>query len=268
MGRDGARPLRGEREWTDGGVWSPRPTGATQVMPSNGPMWASAPTERRESHINHPGQRRTAKRLRRGREGWVEIGAGIIPEVSSNAGQSLSQPAADSSLCTREPFPAGDEGCGLPRRFAPRNDSPKPLSFRGGPTGRRGNPSFLRWTGVRAAVPRAWPPPTKFRAEIWGVGQVVGPYGKPDQPPKPAGAQRSVRARVGEGWAGIGAKAIPKGGPPPRPPRQRLAKRKARKESLVKFSLCPMTSECSTAYWVRKSQQGPARVHVGTAITE
>ena len=41
----------------------------------------------------------------------------------------------------------------------------------------RGNPSFLRWTGVRAAVPRAWPPPTKFRAEIWGVGQVVGPYG-------------------------------------------------------------------------------------------
>ena len=36
---DGARPLQGEREWTDGGVWSPRPTGATQVMPSNGPMY-------------------------------------------------------------------------------------------------------------------------------------------------------------------------------------------------------------------------------------
>ena len=104
---DGARPLQGEREWTDDGVWSPRPTGATQVMPSNGPMWASAPTERRESHINHPGQRRTAKRLRRGREGWVEIGAGIIPEVSSNAGQSLNQPAADSSLCTREPLGTG-----------------------------------------------------------------------------------------------------------------------------------------------------------------
>ena len=30
----------------------------------------------------------------------------------------------------------------------------------------------------RAAVPRAWPPPTKFRPEIWGVGQVVGPYGR------------------------------------------------------------------------------------------
>ena len=46
-------------------------------------------------------------------------------------------------------------------------------------------------------------------------GQVVGPYGKkskPNQPPKPAGAQRSVRARVGEGWAGIDAKTIPKVG--------------------------------------------------------
>ena len=81
---------RGEREWTDGGVWSPRPTGATQVMPSSGPMWASAPTERRESRINHPGQRRRAKRLRRGREGWVGIGAGIIPEGASSRGQSLS----------------------------------------------------------------------------------------------------------------------------------------------------------------------------------
>ena len=113
-------------------------------------------------------------------------------------------------------------------------------------------PTVLRGTGDRAAVPRAWPPPTKFRPEIWGVGQVVGPYGKPDQPPKPAGAQRSVRAHVGEGWAGIGAKAIPKGGPPPRPPRQRLAKRKARKESLVKFGFCPMTELCSTAHMVRK----------------
>ena len=60
-----------------------------------------------ESFSNHPGQRRTAERLRRGREGWVGIGAEIIPKVSSNAGQSLSQPAADSSLCTREPWGRG-----------------------------------------------------------------------------------------------------------------------------------------------------------------
>ena len=88
---------------------------------------------------------------------------------------------------------------------------------------------FLRWTGGRAA-------------------EVVGPYGKP----KPAGAQRSVRARSREGWAEISAKIIPKEGPPPRPPRQRLAKRKARKESLVKFGFCPMTELCSTAHMVRK----------------
>ena len=77
--------------------------------------------------------------------------------------------------------------------------------------------------------------PAPYRRITGGAQQraaeVVGPYGKerkPNQPPKPAGAQRSVRARVGEGWAGIGAKAIPKGGPPPRLPVQCLAKRKAR----------------------------------------
>ena len=234
---------------------SPRPTGATQVVPSSGPPGSSAPTEGVGSCRNHPGQRRTAKRLRRGWEEWVESEAEITPEVSSNAGQ-CQLPLHKGAF--------GDGGCGLPCRFAPRNDSPDPLSFRGGPTGRRGNPSFLQWTGVRAAVPRAWPPPTKFRSEIWGVGQVVGPYGKP----KPAGAQRSVRARGREGWAGIGARTIPKGGPPPRPLRQRLAKRKARKEELVKFSLCPMTSECSTGYRVRRSQPGPARAHADVTSSE
>ena len=100
------------------------------------------------------------------------------------------------------------------------------------------------------------------------AAEVVGPYGKPNQPPKPAGAQRSVRARSREGWAGIDARTIPKGGPPPRPPRQRLAKRKARKEQLVKFGLCPMTSERSTAYWVRKSDESPARALAGAALIE
>ena len=96
----------------------------------------------------------------------------------------------------------------------------------------------------------------------------IGPYGKPNQPPKPAGAQRSVRARVGEGWAGIDARIIPKGGPPPRLPGQRLAKRKARKEQLVKSGLCPMTELCSTAHMVWKFEQGPARAHVEAALTE
>ena len=49
---------------------------------------------------------------------------------------------------------------------------------------------------------------------------------------------------------------------------QRLAKRKARKEQLVKFDFCPMTSECSTAQKVRKSQQSPARALAGAALIE
>ena len=145
----------------------------------------------------------------------------------------------------------------------PRNDNGF-LSFRGAE--RRGNPSFLRWTGVRAAessAPTEGLPKSQQRADVG-----IGPYGKPDQPPKPAGAQRSVRARSREGWAGIGARTIPKGGPPPRPLRQRLAKRKARKEKLVKFDFCPRTSECSTAYYARESQQSPARAPVGAASTE
>ena len=66
-----------------------------------------------------------------------------------------------------------------------------------------------------------------------------------------SGAQRSVCASGCEEWAGIDARIIPKGGPPPQLPRQRLAKRKARKEQLVKFRFCPMTSLFSTAYQVR-----------------
>ena len=226
--------------------WSPRPTEATLVVRSEGPMWSSAPTERRGGFRNHPGQRRAAKRLRQRMGGR---GGNRSRDHPQRGQQRRTIPPSrmrrDSSLCTREPW---GRGCGLPRRPVgpPRNDN-RFLSFRGAE--RRGNPSFLRWTGVRAA-------------------EVVGPYGKPNQPPKPAGAQRSVRARGREGWAGIGAKTIPKEGPLPRPPGQRLAKRKARKEELVKFGFCPMTSECSTAHQVRKSQQSPARALVGAAVTE
>ena len=115
----------------------------------------------------------------------------------------------------------------------------------------------------RSSAPTNGLPKSQHRADVG-----IGPYGKPDQPPKPAGAQRSVRASGREGWAGIGAKTIPKGGAPPRPPGQRLAKRKARKEQLVKFDLCPIPSECSTAQKVRKSDKSPARVHVEAASTE
>ena len=144
-GRDGARPLPGESEQCGlrRGEVTP-PYGST-----NGPMWASAPTDRRGSYIDHLGQRRRAERLWRGWEERGGIGAEITPKGASNAGQSLSQPA-------------GDGGCGLPRRPCgpPRNDNGF-LSFRGAE--RRGNPSFLRWTRARAA-------------------EVVGPYGTKRKP--------------------------------------------------------------------------------------
>ena len=70
------------------------------------------------------------------------------------------------------------------------------------------------------------------------------------------------------GMGGNRRKDHPKRGTAPRPPGQRLAKRKARKEQLVKFSLCPIPSECSTAQKVRKSDKSPARVHVEAASTE
>ena len=43
----------------------------------------------------------------------------------------------------------------------------------GGPGSSGAGIGWLRPRGGRGrhAVPRAWPPPTKFRAEIWGVGQ-------------------------------------------------------------------------------------------------
>ena len=130
-------------------------------------------------------------------------------------------------------------------------------------------PNGPTWESVLFYDGRGFGPPYERRGERHA--EVVGPYGKerkPNQPPKPAGAQRSVRASGREGWAGIGAKTIPKEGPLPRPPGQRLAKRKARKEQLVKFDFCPMTSECSTAQKVRKSDKGPARALVGAALTE
>ena len=63
-------------------------------------------TKRRRSRHDRPGQWRRVKRLRRGCKERVGITAEIIPKVSSNLGQSLSRPLGDSSLCTREPFPA------------------------------------------------------------------------------------------------------------------------------------------------------------------
>ena len=154
-GRDGARPLQGER-----------------------------------SRLMRPGRRRTAERLRqrvRG-NGWEseQRSPPKGPSTSGNPSVSLrlTAPFAQGSL--------GDGGCGLPRRPCgpPRNDN-RFLSFRGAE--RRGNPSFLRWTGVRAAES---PAPTEGlpKSQQWAdVG--IGPYGKKrklHRPPGPAAHSGAV----------------------------------------------------------------------------
>ena len=134
-----------------------------------------------------------------GCEGWVGIAAEITPKVPINPGQSLSHGLRPCQLPLHKgAFPCGGRGIG---RGADCRVGPAGLlamttvfchSETSAHTG-RGNPSFLRWTGVRAAVPRAWPPPTKFRAEIWGVGQVVVSYGTAGDAPQCRGHSSAVR---------------------------------------------------------------------------
>ena len=61
-GRGGARPLQGIGG-VRGEVRSPRPTEAPQVVRSNGPMWASAPTKRSGNCRDLPGSALSAERV-------------------------------------------------------------------------------------------------------------------------------------------------------------------------------------------------------------
>ena len=138
-------PAKVQNEIWDGGVWSPRPTETTQVVPSNGPPGRRPLRGDGKAVATTQASGAARSICASGCEGWVGIGTEIIPKVYSNAGQSLSHGGAVTAPFTQGSL--GDGGCGLPCRFAPRNDSPKPLSFRGGPTGRRGNPSFFTMDG-------------------------------------------------------------------------------------------------------------------------
>ena len=55
----------------------------------------------------------------------------------------------------------------------------------------------------RADVPKAWLPPTKFRVEIWGVGQVVVPYGSITGSAQQTG-RREQRGAVNSPWKALG----------------------------------------------------------------
>ena len=68
---------------------------------------------------------------------------------------------------------------------------------------------------TRHAVPKAWPPPTKFRAEIWGVGQGrralrVGAEGPINHPSQPAHSGAIAAAGVRDG-VGVEVGGIKKG---------------------------------------------------------
>ena len=188
-GRDGTRPYRGIEQNGDGRVRSPRPTEATQVVPSNGPMY-----------LGH-GFRR--------------------PNFVSKFGASVMGigPYGEKGELPQPPKPAAHSGASAPRMQGAGGNRSKDHPQRG-------------------QQPRAIPQSRRSRASSLYTRE-----------PCPAGDEGRHPFQ-------------------PRLPRQRLAKRKARKEELVKFGLCPMTALCSTAYWVRKSAESPARVPAEAVSTE
>ena len=165
----------------------------------------------------------------------------------------------------RSPRPTG--GCGEPPR----------LSWVAAHSGASAPAVARKWVGIRPfSDGRGFGPPylghgfrrpnfvPKFGASVRSSCPTESPINHPSQP---ARSEASAPAAARDGRESTQGPSQ-KGGPPPRLPGQRLAKRKARKEKLVKFSLCPMTSECSTAYNVWKSQQSPARAHAEAASIE
>ena len=144
--------------------------------------WASAPTGRRESPIDRPGQRRTAERLRRGCKGWAEGAAEITPK-------SVQQPRTipqSRSLAATAPFAQGSLAL---RGTGERADTRvRPYVVIGiASSARRGGTEPAPYgstgsAGLRADVPKAWPLPPKFRSEIWGVGHRHRPLRKDGNP--------------------------------------------------------------------------------------
>ena len=149
--------------------------------PIHGRTHRSAPTERRGGSRNHPSQRRTAKRLRqRVRGSWWELRQRSSPKCPATSDNpSVTAFGRASSLYTREPLRTGDADCRVASLLAMTV-----LNLCHSEEAQRADVGIRPFTmdRGRAAVPRAWPPPAKFRNEIWGVGQVVGPYGSPRLP--------------------------------------------------------------------------------------
>ena len=113
-GRGGACPLQGDRAGKRWGAPGERRGVVTPLYGSNAGSaqqtgrcghWSLRKGEQAASTSQASGAQRSV--CASGCEGWAEIGAEIIPKGAINFGRSLSQPAADSSLCTREPWRRG-----------------------------------------------------------------------------------------------------------------------------------------------------------------
>ena len=92
---------------------SPHPTGASQgVRSKRAYLRHIGPYEKERKFHQPPGPAaHSGASAPAGARKWVGIAAKIIPKGAINLGQSLSQPAADSSLYTREPLGTGDADC-------------------------------------------------------------------------------------------------------------------------------------------------------------
>ena len=197
---------------------SPRPTEATLVVRSEGPMWSSAPTDRRGSYIDHLGQRRTAERLRRGCEG-----------MGGNRGRDHPQRGQQFRAIPQSPF----------RRQLPLHKGALgtgDADCRVGPAGLLAMTTVFCHSEERSDVGiRLF-----YDGRGFGPPRSSAPTESPiNHPSQPARSEASAPAAARDGRKS--PQRPSKRGTPPRPPKQRLAERKARKESLVKFGFCPMT---------------------------
>ena len=144
---------------------------------------------------------------------WVGIAAKIIPKGAINLGQSLSQPAADSSLYTREPLGTGDADC----RVGPagllamtsvfcHSEERSDVEIRPFYDGRGFGPPYL---GHGLRRPNFVP---KFGASVKSSAPTERRDSYRNHPSQRRTAERLRRGH--EEQARIAAKAIPKGGPP------------------------------------------------------
>ena len=145
-GRHMGRPPRfyrgSHQPWEERAGTEPRPYRPTRV-PSNGPMWASAPTGRKGGPIDRPGQWRRAEHLRQRSQG---VGGTCSREHPRSVQQPRAIPQSPSGRqlpLHKGALPYGGRESGRTHRSAPTRSSECPATPGGAgqsppPTERRG----------------------------------------------------------------------------------------------------------------------------------